>query len=108
MAENPDDRYQDIAAWNAAVHNALTGPFSPEAIVSGRLDDAPPTWARPALAAVAGICMGIIVAGLFWYDGKADGTTDTTVISVPDTSAGPTTPSVTAGPPGKVNSPTTS
>ncbi len=83
MAENPDDRYQDIAAWNSAVHHALTGPFSPEAIVSGRLDDAPPTWARPALAAVAGICMGIIVAGLFWYDGtKDDGTTEPTVPAV--------------------------
>ena len=94
MAENPDDRYQDIAAWNAAVHNALTGPFSPEAIVSGRLDDAPPTWARPALAAVAGVCMGIIVAGLFWYDGKTDDTTDTTdttTVSEPVVTAPPST-----------------
>ncbi len=92
MAENPDDRYQDIAAWNAAVHHALTGPFSPEAIVSGRLDDAPPAWARPALAAVAGVCMGIIVAGLFWYDGaKDDGATDPTVpVSVSESTTAPT------------------
>jgi serine/threonine protein kinase len=99
MADNPDDRYPDVSTWHSAIQAALTGPFSPAAIASGRIDEGPPAWARPALAAVAGLCVGVIVAGVFWYEGERE-TVDTPLTeslesgsssSVPDN--GPTLPS---------------
>ena len=68
MAEDPGDRYEDISAWNSAVRQALTGPSSPSGIASGIIEDQPPGWAKPALAAVAGISLGFVVAAAFWYD----------------------------------------
>ena len=69
MADNPDDRYQNVTDWNAAVQSALTGPFSPGAIASGRIEVGQPAWAGPALAAVAGLSVGFIAAAAIWYDG---------------------------------------
>ncbi len=66
MADEPKDRYADIGAWHTAVRQALTGPSSPVAINSGLIEDSQPVWARPALAAVAGICAGFIGAALIW------------------------------------------
>lgn len=108
MAEDPGQRYKDMSTWNEAVHAALTGPFSPSAIVSGQLEDAPPTWARPALAVVTGISLGFIGAALLWFDGSntvvatdtrsaltSTSSTTTTAITaqpVPPTEATPTIP----------------
>ena len=68
MAEDPADRYEDISAWNSAVRQALTGPSSPSGIASGMIEDQPPSWAKPTLAAVAGLSLGFVVAAAFWYD----------------------------------------
>ncbi|MGF1597305.1 MAG: serine/threonine-protein kinase [Acidimicrobiales bacterium] len=95
MAEDPKDRFEDMAAWNAAVRSILTGPFSPSAISSGRIEDSEPRWARPALAAVAGISVGFIVAAGIWYDG------DDTVVKANNLDAITTTtqaPSTTGSP----------
>ncbi len=99
MADDPSDRYETIATWNAAVHSALTGPFSPGAITSGRIEDGPPPWARTALAAVAGVSVGFILASLLWFDGFRNRTHSQ--------GAEPTIPTVTAStsaPPGSSTS----
>ncbi|MCP3992044.1 MAG: serine/threonine protein kinase [Actinomycetia bacterium] len=70
MAKDPADRFEDIATWNTAVHTALTGPSSPTAISNGRIEDAQPAWARPTLAAVAGLSLGFIAAAFLWFDGN--------------------------------------
>lgn len=69
LAEDPADRFEDISTWNSAVHAALTGPFSPTAIGTGRFEDTQPVWARPTLAAVAGLSIGFIIAAFLWFDG---------------------------------------
>ncbi len=97
MADDPADRYPDISAWNSAVQAALTGPFSPAAISSGRIDEGPPAWARPALAAVAGLSIGVILAGLLWYDGNDPGvktTTSSEIVKTTDTVTTPTKPGI--------------
>jgi eukaryotic-like serine/threonine-protein kinase len=101
MADDPADRFPDIAAWNSAVHGALTGPFSPAAIASGRIEEAPPAWARPALAAVAGLCSGVIVAGLLLSGGdRGAKTTDTTVTATSISTTSTTTrPALPVSPP---------
>ncbi|MEM9131787.1 MAG: protein kinase [Actinomycetota bacterium] len=75
MAEDPAERYEDVSTWNAAVHAALTGPYSPTAINAGRIEDSTPEWARPVLAAMAGLSVGFIFAALLWFEG-GDSTED--------------------------------
>jgi len=87
LAEKPSDRFKDISTWNAAVHAALTGPFSPSAIGTGRVDDVQPTWARPVLTAVAGLSIGFIAGALFWF--KADTTVIPNNLSAISTSTTP-------------------
>ncbi|MDH3682386.1 MAG: protein kinase [Acidimicrobiia bacterium] len=103
MAEEPKDRFEDISAWHAAVRQVLTGPSSPVGISSGLIEDGPPPWARPALAAVAGLSLGFVVAAAFWYDNEptsvnpntTDAITETTDTTVPSTSTPPTLPPAT-------------
>ena len=100
MADDPADRYEDISTWNAAVHAALTGPFNPNAIASGQIEDAQPSWTRPALAAVTGLSLGFIAAALLWFDGPnttvvpntTDAITSTTTEAVTTSSGLPLPP----------------
>jgi serine/threonine protein kinase len=78
MAEDPSDRFDDMSSWHAEVRAALTGLSSPTAISSGRFEDAQPSWARPALAAVAGLSLGFVAAAVLWFDGP-----ETTVVPNP-------------------------
>lgn len=91
MAEQPNDRYEDMSSWHSAVRRALTGPTSPSGISSGMIEDGPPPWARPALAAVAGLSLGFVVAAALWYNDEPTtvnpNTTDaiTRATAVPET-----------------------
>ncbi len=118
-AEKPGDRFEDISTWNAAVHHALTGPYSPTEVSAGRIEDSTPAWTRPALAAMAGLSFGFIFAALLWFDGNdtAPGTNPdtetrrvftTTTTEAPSTlpSAGPTSTTVPVAPPGTSGSTT--
>ena len=93
MAEDPSDRYADISTWHAAVRQALTGPTSPAAINSGIIEDSHPTWARPAVAAVAGLCIGFIGAAVVWSSGDEPATE-----RLPDVSDAIVTTSTTVAP----------
>ena len=106
LAEAPADRYEDISTWNSAVHAALTGPFSPTAISTGRFEDTQPVWARPTLAAVTGLSIGFIIAAVLWFDGAKTtimpnilGAITSTTSSTSSTTTPPVLPSVASSQP---------
>ncbi|MEL7156242.1 MAG: protein kinase [Actinomycetota bacterium] len=115
LAEDPADRHEDVSTWNAAVHNALTGPYSPSAVTAGRIEDSSPSWARPAVAAVAGLSIGFIFAALLWFDGNeqvppetvrptvstpvSSPSTESTPLTLPPAGDAPTTASSSTAPP---------
>ncbi|MEM7342415.1 MAG: serine/threonine-protein kinase [Actinomycetota bacterium] len=100
MAPEPGDRYTDISSWHLAVRGAVTGPFNPDAISDGQIEETEPMWARPLWAAVAGASIGIISAGLLFRaptpdeNEPASASTSTTV----ETTTTTTTPTTTDGP----------
>lgn len=96
MAEDPKDRFEDMNAWNNAVRGILTGPFSPTAISSGRFEDTEPVWARPAVAAIAGLSIGFIVAAALWFDGSQTVLESDVVDAVTSSTTGQTSPPSTA------------
>ncbi|MFV0523532.1 MAG: serine/threonine-protein kinase [Acidimicrobiales bacterium] len=69
MSEDPGDRYNDMTSWNAAVRTALQSPYAAMGSTAA-LDDVEPRWARPWLAAVAGLSIGFILAAMMWFDGS--------------------------------------
>lgn len=86
MAGEPDQRYEDMATWHAAVEEALTGPASPAAITSGVIDEGSLVWARTAVAAVAGISLGFVIAAAMWYsDQPSASSPEPTVEELPST-----------------------
>ncbi|MEM8923814.1 MAG: serine/threonine-protein kinase [Actinomycetota bacterium] len=68
MADDPADRFEDMSSWNAAVRNALTGPYSPSAVTAGRIEDSTPPWVKQMLTALAGLSIGFICAAILWFD----------------------------------------
>lgn len=88
LAEDPVNRYEDISTWNRAVYDALTGPDSPNAVTSGRVEDNQPRWALPAVAIVAALSVGFIVAAALGVNFNNSADSPTTSV----TEATPTTP----------------
>jgi len=65
MADDPSRRFEDMADWHNAVHEAIKGPDSPMSIARASVADSQPEWARPAMVAVVAVAIILGLLGLW-------------------------------------------
>jgi len=102
MAEDPDDRFEDMGAWNAAIRAQLKTHYTASAAGGAgdvtELVHEQPEWTRQLVAGLAGISVGFIAAALMWFSrgdddstNEADATSTVPSLSISTTVAGVTT-----------------